>query len=133
MPWTEAQRRKFHAECRKGNREMCRLAKEADRLPVKKPVKKGTMYMAKKKSMPMKSMAGKAATPPKTAAPKTAAPKTAPVAAARKSLQRAISRHERHVSGKEPTTAASQQKLMGEMKAALTALGGGTSGTSKRP
>ena len=39
MPYTEKQRRKFHAECRKGNNEMCKLAKEADRLPTRK--KKG--------------------------------------------------------------------------------------------
>jgi hypothetical protein len=41
MPFTDQQRRKFHAECRKGDREMCKLAKEANALPVKAPKKKG--------------------------------------------------------------------------------------------
>jgi hypothetical protein len=36
LPYTESQRRKFHAECRKGDREMCKLAKEADSMPVRK-------------------------------------------------------------------------------------------------
>lgn len=41
MPYTMLQRRKFHAECAKGNKAMCKLAKEADHTPVKKAVKRG--------------------------------------------------------------------------------------------
>ena len=37
-------------------------------------------------------------------------------------LEKAIARHERHMAGTEPTNAASQQKLMEEMKKALSLL-----------
>jgi hypothetical protein len=39
MPYTEKQRRMFNAKCGKGDQEMCKLAKEANRLPLRK--KKG--------------------------------------------------------------------------------------------
>jgi len=41
---------------------------------------------------------------------------------ARRMLDAAISRHERHMSGKEPTSAASQRKLMEEIKKARSLL-----------
>jgi hypothetical protein len=45
------------------------------------------------------------------------------VGAARSWLGKAIARHERHLSGEEPTDPASQQAMMGEMAEALRALG----------
>lgn len=47
---------------------------------------------------------------------------------ARKWLQAAIERHERHMSGKEATSEASQQKMMDEMKKAMSYLGKKPSG-----
>lgn len=44
------------------------------------------------------------------------------LAAAKSSLEAAIARHERHMNGTEPTSDASQMKMMDEMKAALAAL-----------
>ena len=43
MPYTEAQRRMFHAKCAEGDKAMCKLAKEADSMPTRKapPKKKG--------------------------------------------------------------------------------------------
>jgi hypothetical protein len=43
MPYTAKQRAMFNAKCKQGDREMCKLAKEANALPVKpaKKVKKG--------------------------------------------------------------------------------------------
>lgn len=40
MPYTEKQRRYFHAQAEKGKPGMAKLAKEADSMPVKAPVKK---------------------------------------------------------------------------------------------
>ena len=60
--------------------------------------------------MPMKS---RAARPSKSSAPA----KT--VGSAKTILKAAISRHERHMSGKEPTSDASQMRMMKEMKSAL--------------
>lgn len=45
--------------------------------------------------------------------------------AARKWLERAIARHERHMNGTEATDKASQQTMMDEMRQALDALGDG--------
>jgi len=42
---------------------------------------------------------------------------------ARKWLSKAIDRHMRHLNGDEPTTEESQEKLMDEMQAAMSALG----------
>jgi hypothetical protein len=39
IPYTERQRKMFNAKCKNGDREMCKLAKEANALPVK-PAKK---------------------------------------------------------------------------------------------
>lgn len=43
MPYTALQRKAFHAKCEEGDQEMCRLAKEADALPTRRPVKKRKM------------------------------------------------------------------------------------------
>lgn len=40
MPWTEAQRRMFNAKCAEGDKEMCKLAKEANAMPDKPAPKK---------------------------------------------------------------------------------------------
>jgi hypothetical protein len=53
-------------------------------------------------------------------APKMAGPN---VALAREWLNKAIARHERHLSGEEPTDPASQEEMMLEMEEALIALG----------
>ncbi len=44
------------------------------------------------------------------------------VATAIKWLKKAIDRHMRHLSGEEPTDEESQEKMMQEMKSALSAL-----------
>lgn len=44
------------------------------------------------------------------------------IAHARKMLEAAIARHERHMNGTEPTSEASQMQMMAEMKGALRAL-----------
>lgn len=40
MPYTPSQVRLFNAKCKEGDKEMCKLAKEANSMPTK-PAKKG--------------------------------------------------------------------------------------------
>lgn len=46
MPYTEKQRRYFHAMAAKGKPGMAKMAKEADSMPMKPPVKKAAKKAA---------------------------------------------------------------------------------------